>query len=440
MKNINVFKEFAKYASLNVMGMIGMSCYILADTFFVSRGLGTNGLAALNLAIPVFNFINGVGLMLGMGGATKYSISKGRSSASVTNEIFTNTFCLGILFAAVFAAAGIFFSGALTKLMGADETVFEMTNTYLKVMLLFAPAFIINNIIICFVRNDGNPNLSMLGMITGSLANIVLDYIFIFPMNMGIFGAILATGMSPVISLIILCVHFIKKRNGFRFSRCRLDPRMAGGTMSLGLSSLVSELSSGVVIIVFNMIILGLAGNIGVAAYGVIANISLIVTAVYTGLSQGIQPLVSNAYGRGELVTAKLIFKYALLAMAVISLIVYLTVFIFAAQITSIFNSEGNAVLSTLACTGLRIYFTAVVFAGFNIITCVFFTSTERAVPAQIVSMLRGLFLIVPAAFLLSHFFGINGTWLSYPITELLTALTAAVLLKRFSPEKHPLH
>ena len=210
--------------------------------------------------------------------------------------------------------------------------------------------------------------------------------------------------------------------------------------MSLGLSSLVSELSSGVVIIVFNMIILGLAGNIGVAAYGVIANISLIVTAVYTGLSQGIQPLVSNAYGRGELVTAKLIFKYALLAMAVISLIVYLTVFIFAAQITSIFNSEGNAVLSTLACTGLRIYFTAVVFAGFNIITCVFFTSTERAVPAQIVSMLRGLFLIVPAAFLLSHFFGINGTWLSYPITELLTALTAAVLLKRFSPEKHPLH
>lgn len=212
MNNPSCFKEFVRYSFFSVLGMLGISCYILADTFFVSSGLGTTGLAALNLAIPVYNFIHGSGLMLGMGGATKFSICKSQKDNRNANIIFTNTISLAFIFALVFVITGLLLSNPLTSLLGGDTETFTMTNTYLKWLLLFAPAFIMNDVLLCFVRNDGKPQLSMLAMLTGSFSNIVLDYIFIFPLQMGIFGAVLATGFAPVISIVILSRHWLKKK------------------------------------------------------------------------------------------------------------------------------------------------------------------------------------------------------------------------------------
>lgn len=208
----NCFRDFAKYSSLNVLGMLGLSCYILADTFFVSKGLGTNGLTALNLAIPVYSFIHGSGLMIGMGGGTRYSVRKNTGDTQATDSIFTHAVCFAGFLAVIFFVAGLFFFGRIVKLLGADENVFSMTKTYLQVILLFAPAFLMNNVLLCFVRNDGAPQLSMTAMIGGSLSNVVLDYIFIFPCKMGIFGAVFATGLASVISILIMSPYFIKKK------------------------------------------------------------------------------------------------------------------------------------------------------------------------------------------------------------------------------------
>ena len=221
MKKSDSFRDFAKYASLNVMGMIGLSCYILADTFFVSQGLGTNGLTALNLAIPVYSFIHGSGLMIGMGGGTRYSILKSRGDPAEANRTFTEAVVLAAVFAVLFLLVGIFCSGAIVSLFGADENVFVMSETYLRVILLFAPAFLLNNVLLCFVRNDGAPQRSMTAMIGGSLSNVALDWFFIFPLRMGIFGAALATGLAPLISMLILSPHFFRKKNGFRPVKCR---------------------------------------------------------------------------------------------------------------------------------------------------------------------------------------------------------------------------
>ena len=143
----SVRKDFLRYTSLNILGMIGLSVYILADTFFISRGLGSDGLAALNLAIPVYSFIHGTGLMLGMGGATRYSIFKAQNDFQKSNQIFTNTLYTAGIFSAFYFLLGLFFSEILTEILGADTVIFQMTHTYLKVILLFSPAFILNNII-----------------------------------------------------------------------------------------------------------------------------------------------------------------------------------------------------------------------------------------------------------------------------------------------------
>lgn len=422
MKGTSCLKDFIKYASLNVMGMIGLSCYILADTFFISKGLGANGLAALNLAIPIYSFINGCGLMFGMGGATKYSILKSQHETENANTVFTNTVLLTVIFAALFFIIGLFFSDTIANAFGAEGVVFRMSKTYLLMIMLFAPAFMMNNILLCYVRNDGAPQLSMIAMVTGSLSNILLDYLFIFPLGMGIFGAVLATGLAPIISMLILSQFFFKKKNCFHLTKCRVSKRLMGSIFSGGLPSLISEVASGIVIIAFNAIILRLEGNVGVAAYGVIANLSLVVIAIYTGIAQGIQPLISSYYGSGYTDRIQAVLRYALLSVLVLSAFIYSGIFFGALHIVDIFNSERNIQLENIAVIGLKIYFIGCVFAGINIVLSVYFTSTEFAVPAHIISLLRGLIIIIPLAFILSSLGGMIGVWCVFPLTELIVS------------------
>lgn len=430
------FREFFRYTALSVLGTLGVSCYILADTFFVSKGLGANGLTALNLAIPVYNFIHGTGLMLGMGGATRFCVCKSRQRREKVNQIYTNTLYLGALFSAVFVLIGLFFGVRLSLLLGADKNVLDMTATYLKWLLLFSPAFILNDILLCFVRNDDNPRLAMTAMIIGSFSNIILDYIFIFPMKMGIFGAIFATGLSPIISIISMLSHWIKRKNTFHVCRTKVKTHIVRQELALGFPSLIAQLSSGIVMITFNAIILKLEGNTGVAAYGVIANISLVVVAIYTGIAQGVQPLISHFYGKSIDRQVRTLMRYSVQTMLVISLFIYIIIFVFAQPIASVFNSENNLELQQIAVTGLKIYFTSSAFVGYNIILAIFFTSVEIALPAHILSVLRGLVLIIPMAFLLSAIGGMMGIWLTYPITEALVAVLGYVIYKCYQNKK----
>lgn len=433
MKEKTLLKEFTQYVTLNIFGMIGLSCYILADTFFVSRGLGANGLAALNLAIPVYSFVHGSGLMFGMGGATKYSICRGQKDYQNADTVFSTTIAIMSALALIFVLTGLFFAGTLTSLLGADDAVFDMTRTYLKVILLFAPAFMANDTLLCFVRNDGNPRLAMAAMLAGSFSNIILDYLFIFPLGMGIFGAVLATGLAPVISLLVLSKHLLTGQNQFHFKRIKPAFHLSKTVVSLGIPSLITEVASGIVMIIFNAIILHLQGNIGVAAYGVVANLSLVVTSVYTGIAQGTQPILSRLYGHGDKENLTRILKYALKTMLIISCGIYI-LFLFAANpIVSLFNSEHHSLLQQIAVSGLKLYFTAIPFVGFNIILAAYFTSTEKVLPAQIVSLSRGFVLIIPMAFAMSLLLQMNGVWLSYPLTECLVALAGIVLYKKSS-------
>ena len=326
MEQRHWLRDFSRYTILSVIGTLGVSCYILADTFFVSKGLGTNGLTALNLAIPVYNFIHGTGLMLGMGGATRFSICKSQEKIKEAQLVYTNTLYLALIFSVVFVLIGFFFSNQMAILLGASADISEMTNTYLCWLLLFSPAFILNDVFLCFVRNDDSPQLSMIAMLVGSLSNILLDYIFIFPGGMGIFGAVFATGLSPVISIAMMLLHWVKKKSNLRLVKTNIRKEIVKQELSLGFPSLIAQLSSGIVMITFNAMILKLVGNTGVAAYGVVANISLVIVAVYTGIAQGMQPLVSIVYGAGNNRQTKTILKYALVTTLTVSGIIYLLI------------------------------------------------------------------------------------------------------------------
>jgi putative MATE family efflux protein len=421
LKENNLFRDFAKYVSLNVFSMIGLSFYILADTLYIANGIGSHGLTALNLAIPVFSFISGVGLMIGMGSATRYSIFRGENEKNKANKTFTHAIYISIGIAFILTFLGVFFSYEIAEMLGANKEVISLVNEYLRVILMFSCAFIMNNVLICFVRNDNNPKLAMIAMLVASFSNVILDYIFIFPMNLGIFGAALATGFAPIFSMCVLSIHFIKKRNKFKLVKCRLETKYIKNIFSLGVPSFITEFSSGIIMLIFNFIILNIKGNIGIAAYGIIANLALIVVAIFTGIGQGIQPLISANYGAGKTYNIKKIYIWALILTTGFGVMTYIIGISFPQLIVGIFNRENDMLLEQISISGIKLYFVAFFVMGANIITTSFFSSIDKPIKSFSISITRGFVAIVPLVIILSQFMGMTGVWISVPLAEFIT-------------------
>ena len=301
---MNLTKQFFKYVSQNIFGLIGTSCYILADTYFIAQAAGTDGVTLLNLCLPMYNLIFAFGSMIGLGAATRYAILQAQGEARA-QRYFSNAILCACLIAIPFMLAGAFCPGTLLQLMGGDADIVALGLNYTRIFLLFTPFFMCNYILSAFVRNDGDPSLAMVATLSGSLFNVVFDYIFIFPMELGLPGAALATAISPVLSIAICSRHFFQKSNTLTFVRQAPSARLLVQSCQLGISGFVGELSSAVTTTVFNFLLLRLAGNVGVAAYGVVANFALVATAIFNGVAQGAQPLISQCYGKNEMTGAK---------------------------------------------------------------------------------------------------------------------------------------
>ncbi len=416
----NYKKQFLEYVLANVLSMLGMSVYILADTFFISKGLGANGLTALNLALPIYNFIEGSGQMIGIGGASMFIIFHYQGKRRDSDSVFSTAVVTGLFLGLMFLMAGIFFADEIAMMLGANQDVYDMTYTYLHMLLMFAPAFILNNIMSAFVKNDGAPKLAMAGMLAGSIFNSIFDYIFIFRFKLGMFGAVLATACAPVVGMLILSSHFWRKRNHFRLQLRFYRIRMLPTLLSRGVPTLITEMATGIVMIAFNTLILGINGNVGVAAYGIILNVYLVIIAIFNGVAQGSQPLFGALYAKNDHRGRKITFRYAVIAVAIISAIVYVAAFVFPVPLVEIFNSEGNALMAELAVHGFRLYFIGTFFLGCNIVMLIYFISIGKDRIALWASLGRGVIIILPMAVLLSRLLGIDGIWLAAPITELI--------------------
>lgn len=439
IKNSNITGQFFRYVSLNTLSMIGLSLYILADTYFIANGVGPDGLIALNLVIPVYSFLNGMGLLLGIGGAIRYSISTGGNNAGQGSRLFSQCLLVGFGLGVAMTLVGIFFAGHIATLLGADSTVKPHAEAYLRTLLSFSCPFIANNILVCFVRNDANPALAMASMLTSSTSNMILDYIFIYPCGLGMFGASLATGLAPLMSMAVLSLHFICKKNRFHLVKFKLRLHEIKQIFLAGIPSFITELSSGIVIMLFNFVILDLAGNTGVGAYGIVTNTMLVAVSIFSGIGQGVQPLIGNAYGAGKRKTYLKLLRLGFIVSFAVSIIIYISALVGAPAIAAAFNKELDPLLQQYAERGLRLYFSSFLLAGFNIIGVSYFACTEKSKSALAVSMLRGFALVIPCLFILSSLLGMDGVWLTMTCTEALTLAVVVLLLLRKKKPSSPI-
>lgn len=429
-KKTNTTSLFGKYVFQNILGMLGISAYVLADTFFISQAEGADGLTALNLVLPLYSLIFAIGSMIAVGSATRFKIQFAKKESD-SHNYFSNAIFWAIIFSLSFIIIGLCIPDKLMILLGGDEGIVKLGTPYTRIFMLFAPFFMLNYIFNAFVRNDGAPSLAMTATLSSSLFNIVMDYVLMFPLKLGMAGAALATAFSPVVGIIICSFHFISKKNNIKFKWQFPSLNKLVISCQLGISAFIGELSSGITTVVFNFLILGLAGNEGVAAYGIIANVAIVATAIFNGIAQGSQPLVSEFYGKANRTSINKILKLSIITALSLAGLILITIIILKTPIVNIFNSEHNAVMYEYAIEGLPLYFIGFIFAGFNIVGTGYLSATESALWAFITSILRGVVAISICAFVLSKVFGLTGVWLAFPAAELITAGLMIFAIKR---------
>ncbi len=427
----NPVKVYSKYILPAIGGMMGTSLYVLGDTMLVGRRLGTDGLASLNISIPMINVLTGLGLILGMGGASLMSIHMARGERESGNKLFTRSMIMSVITGLILFILSLFFVQNLVNFLGKGSENLDMAFQYLSMLMLFSPFFILFISLTVFVRNDGGSKIAMAAMLSASIFNVIMDYVFLFPLDMGMRGCALATGLAQVVGFGILMIHFISKKAEIKLVKMS----QLGDTMEVlmnGVASFVLELSQGIVIFAFNFAFLRLAGDIAVSAYGIVANLSLLFTAVLAGVANGIQPLISRAFGKGRPDMKKYYGKLAGIGALVLGFMILFMGQVIPKLLAMLFV-ENEPELIERAVIGIRIYFMAFPLTGLNLVITIYLQSQKRAMEAFIISMMRGFVWIIVLLFVLSNTLGINGVWMVKPTAELLTLIAGVYFVRQRS-------
>ena len=431
-----VLKEFINYVGSNTIGMIATAICILVDYWFIATAMGTDGLAALSLGLPIYAITWGLGIMLGVGGGAKYAEYYSIGDAKRANQAFTMTTIVGVLFFLPLILAGVFLSGGLAQLVGSEGTLLPMVTGYIRLILLFSPGFMIYNIFESFTRNDDSPIAAMISSIIYNVMNIVFDAIFIFGLGLGMNGAALATGAASICALIYLVLYWLYKKDTFKFVKTRLRWKEVLSICVIGLPSFNSEFLYGFIHITFNITFINLAGNVGAAAFGIVASLSALSFYMFQGIGQGIQPLASYYYGVKERGNLKRVLKYALVTCAIFSVLILGVIFAYTDSITSLLNTQQDESLRILANEGAKIYFIAFPFVGITTIAIAFLSVTSAPKVALILSVLQNGVLLIPLILLLSFLFGINGAWSSYAVSEFILVIASIYFIIQAMREK----
>ena len=426
----SVYKLYFKYFFPTMCAALSTSIYVLFDTIFIGQGVGSTGLTALNIVLPIYSIYFGTGLLIGIGGSTLMSIEKGRKREDKAQKIFTLSFILGLFLSLIYTVIGFVFLDEIAIILGATKEVLALVKEYMIVVVGGTIPFVMGSILAPFIRADKAPKRAMFAVIFSGFLNIILDYIFVFPLNMGMKGAAIATVFSYTISFLILLTHLLSKNNTLSFKKDFYKLSYVFRIIKCGLPSLFIEVSLGFVIFIFNIQILKLIGDDGVTAYSIISNIGIIAVALFNGISQTIQPLVSINIGANLKDRALKLRNLGLSTALLIGVVFFILCILFPDQIVRIFVKPSEKVLS-IAINSIRIYSIAFIIMGINMVTGAYFQSVELAKESFIIAFSIGLLFVSICVFIFHIFFGINGVWLSVPIGEILTLIVVIILLKR---------
>lgn len=423
--------DFIRFVTASAASLMVFSLYSMVDGLLVSLGVNEYAMSAVNLAIPFTNALFSLAVMFAVGSSTIIAIYLAQGRKEEADSLFSQNFFLLLGVGLVISVAVLILREPFAKLLGADEVTLKYVKQYLLGLAPFSACFIISYNLEVLVKTDGYPRLAVISVTTGAVANCILDYIAIFWLDMGVFGAAVATGTSQLITCIIYLAHFFGPKCTFRLRKFRFDPRIYKRLIPIGLSDGVTELCNGLMILIFNRTVQKYLGADGVVSYTVIAYMNTIVINLMMGISQGSQPLVSYRYGKNDKTSCKTLLGYGLKTALLFGGVCFAGLYVFAPQVVSAYLSAASDSLVADSIVAFRQYSFAWLLVGFNVVIGGFLTALERPVPAIAISTGRGLIVQSIVLLALSAVTAGSGLWFAPLIAEALVLGLAVVFLKR---------
>lgn len=428
-----ISRQLSQYVFRSILSTVGASIYVLADSFFVSKSIGVLGVAVMNLTMPLFNIMDGLGLLLGMGGGTLFTIFRIKNKQKA-KQTYTLTLIIGLMSGLLFTILGLFLSFQISKLLGADPITISYTLKYVKIILFFGPFFVLNNLFLSFLRNDNGTRIAMFAMILSSLTNVFLDWLLILKLNLGMFGAGLATSFSPLISILISLLHLNSEKNNLSLCKPEFNLKIIVKTFTIGLPSFLTEMSTGFEVFIYNWMFLKVSGNNAVVAYGIAANVLIVALALFTGVAQGIQPIVSHYYAKKDLNLIKFSLRYGLTIAESLGLLCYIFVFFNSHLVINFFSASSNLKVVSMAIIGLHILLLSLIFSSLNVVFNIFFSAINNSHISTLMVIIRGYVLPLFIVILSAKLGSIITIWESLFVIELISfilELSAWIFIKR---------
>ena len=415
-----------KFAFPTMIMMLFMGLYTVVDTIFVARFVNTNALSALNIVCPVINMIVGLGTMLATGGSAVIARKMGAGEQRKAEQDFTLIISAGILLGILITVIGTVFIDRIVWWLGAGRILFPYCKEYLFILLLFTPASILQVLFQNLIVAAGRPGIGMMLGISAGIANILLDYVFMEPFQMGIKGAAFGTGIGYLIPAVIGLWFFSTQKSNLRFRKPVIDFSVLAESCTNGFSEMVSQAATAVTTYLFNRIMMRLLGENGVAAITIIIYTQFLLSSLYIGFSMGAAPVISYNYGKQDKKQLKNVFCICMRFIIFVSLSVFAIALIWGSSLVGIFAETGTPVYE-IARDGFLIFPFSFLFCGLNIFASAAFTALSNGKLSAILSFLRTFGLITVLLLTLPDFFGVPGVWLAVPIAELITMVVALV-------------
>lgn len=417
----NGTKMMMQFALPCVIAMVLTSAITLVDGYFIGNYVGKEGTAAVNLGLPLVYFYLGVGIMIGVGGIAQAGIAFGSGAIGKCNQIFRESIGLTALVTmgvTVVVALAFFPVSALLDIDGVTVKYFQQ---YYFIILFELPLMIINNNLGIFMRGEGKPQISMFISILSLILNSILDYLAVRVFDFGIAGIAASSLVSVMICLIISVLFFVKGAKIYHLGRFRFEKEDVKQILLNGSSELIGEMSMCITMGAYNAVVLKVSGVPGVAAFAVVGYVSYLMQMIMIGIGQGMTPLVSFVYGAKDIRTAKKLRRDASIVSTVVGTIAFIVMVLGRDVYSQLFIR--NSQIQQMISVGILIFSGAFILAGFNTMASFYYTAIGHAKESAVISMARGLIILLIALFVLPKFLGMMGVWLVAPVTELITVV-----------------
>ena len=432
--NGKIKKIYFKYLGAAFGSALITSVYSIVDTAMVGQYQGPDGTAALAVVAPIWNIIYSLGLLMGIGGSVIFSTLRGsgKRSDGSENQYFSAAVIGSILLSALVWIGVVCFERPILIFFGADESLLALAREYMRPIKYVFPLFLFNQMLAAFLRNDKNPGLATIGVLSGGIFNIFGDYFFVFTCDMGIYGAGLATAIGSVISFLVLITHFFSKKNTLRF---KMPDGLFGKLRRItvtGFSTFFIDAAMGILTVLFNRQIMKYLGSNALAIYGPIIQVSTFVQCCAYSVGQAAQPIISTNFGAGKGERIEETLHLALWTTAFFGIFWTALSIICPNLYIRIFMSPTSEILE-MAPSIIRTYAISFLLLPFNIFSTYYFQAIMKPAASFIVSVSRGLIISGALILILPIAAGANSLWLAMPITELIVMIYALAAIKKYT-------